>query len=103
MTADFVGNDRAVVEHQQRLHHQRPTEHMHFRPHRLLDPWLALLGQRQSHQAAVFRRRAAELLHVSIMTEANYRKHHALTEGLARPRGRAMKLTYFEVMAKGLG
>ena len=35
--------------------------------------------------------------------EANYRKHHALTEGLARPRGRAMKLTYFEVMAKGLG
>mgnify|MGYP004355201081 CR=1 FL=1 len=37
------------------------------------------------------------------MTEANYRKHHALTEGLARPRGRAMKLTYFEVMAKGLG
>ena len=55
--------------------------------------------------AAVFRRSAAELaaLHVSIMTESNYRKHHALTEGLARPRGRAMKLTYFEVMAKGLG
>ena len=49
-------------------------------------------------------RSAAELLpSVSIMTEANYRKHHALTEGLARPRGRAMKLTYFEVMAKGLG
>ena len=38
MTADFVGNGRVLVEHQQRLHHQRPREHMHFRPHRLLDP-----------------------------------------------------------------
>ena len=38
MTADFVGNDRAVVEHQQRLHHRRPTEHMHFPPQCLLDP-----------------------------------------------------------------
>ena len=59
--------------------------------------------QREKEFGAVFRRSAAELLHVSIMTEANYRKHHALTEGFARPRGRAMKLTYFEVMAKGLG
>ena len=56
-------------------------------------------------QSSNVERSAAELLlRVSIMTEANYRKHHALTEGLARPRGRAaMKLTYFEVMAKGLG
>ena len=44
MTADFVGNDRAVVEHQQRLHHRRPREHMHFPPQCLLDPCTGAQG-----------------------------------------------------------
>ena len=26
----FVGNGRVLVEYQQRLHHQRPREHMHW-------------------------------------------------------------------------
>ena len=38
MATYFVGNGRVLVEHQQRLHHQRPREQMHFLTRWLLDP-----------------------------------------------------------------
>ena len=53
MTADFVGNGRVLVEHQQRLHHQRPREHMHFRIRRLLDPSTRAARPRGSHCARI--------------------------------------------------
>ena len=45
VAGEFVAIGRALVQHQQRiagLRPQRPREHMHFRPHRLLDPWTPL-------------------------------------------------------------
>ena len=46
VAGEFVAIGRVVVEHQQwiaGLRRQRPKEHMHFRPHRLVDPWHACI------------------------------------------------------------